>query len=133
MKLFQHKSLPLKLVVLVSSAGLFVLGGTQLFQELRGPMDVLSFLFPILLLMWAVALVRMTAWAGTLVAALLLGFAIFAPIGLTMSNRTELLQSPGDGLSLTEGLLIAVPIVVANMFAVHILGKYRDDFTRRWI
>ena len=64
--------------------------------------------------------------AGMLVAALLFGFAIFAPIGFVMPSREEI-------NSLEEGLFLIVPIVILNPFAVHILGKYKVDFRRNWI
>jgi hypothetical protein len=132
MKIFQHKSWPLKIIILVSASILFFAGNYEVFQWLQRPIDYLSAIFSFALLFWSIALIRMTAWASTLVAALLFGFAIFAPIGLIMPDRDVWIGSASEGLSLVDGLVV-VPIVVVNFFAVHILGKYKADFITRWI
>ena len=134
MKLFQHPSWPLKIIVLVCASGLLLAGGSGLIHALRGQVHMPGLLFSLFVLMWAAALVRMTAWAGMLVSALLLMNAILMPVGLLSPfSVSESLAAGQEPLSLGSLLLIAVPVLIVCLVMVHILGKYRDEFTRRWI
>ena len=109
------KVVSLRMTVLLLSAGLVILGFMGL--------------YPAVIL--AVGLWRLAAWARFLTV-ICLWCTVLLPIGmLSPFSAGDIILAGQDPPNPSMILLRFLPIMVAALFGLHILGKYRGEFNRR--
>ena len=106
----------LRITVVFISAGFTILG--------------VMGLYPLVIL--AAGLWRLVAWARLLTVICLWFTVLILPIGvLSPFNAGDMILAGKDPPSPFIIALKLVPIIVAGLWGLHILGKYRGEFKRR--
>ncbi len=118
------------LLVITASLG----GGVSyLFAATRGLMLETCIVLGTLFLLTALGLFRMLQWGRRLAVGLLWLTMLVLTIGRLSPGNVENYISKGEQIPSIEYLLAtSILVLIPFLAALHILGKYRDQFRREW-
>ncbi|HBZ55619.1 MAG TPA: hypothetical protein DEO88_09450 [Syntrophobacteraceae bacterium] len=127
------KPVVLKLVVLLT-IGLIVMAVIPLGKSwLAEPSRMDRLVTVALLVCWAAGMARFTEWARTL-AVVAYWFLVFLPLGLlTPFYAGDVIAQGRPTPPLWKMLLVFALLISTALWCLHILGKYKDRFRRKWI